>query len=89
MNEKKEYIEKNVFKQELLNKNFYPAIVSHTLENMPNANVVEVVRCKDCKYRSIRTHNKYDNKMICHNLNSGVTGFVNQDFYCPYGERME
>lgn len=41
---------------------------------MPTANVVEVVRCKDCKYFSEFHH-------------CGILGFCEPDEYCSRGER--
>lgn len=43
------------------------------------AEVIEVVRCKDCIYSS------YYGK-ICH---CGVGRYVNPEHYCSYGERKE
>lgn len=54
----------------------------------PTADVVEVVRCKDCKYykpqtRSITWNNT--TKYCCR----GANVKVNEDDYCSYGERRE
>lgn len=47
----------------------------------PTADVVEVVRCKDCKYFT------YDNGGCC---GKGVgLCFADEDQYCSYGERSE
>lgn len=46
---------------------------------MPRADVVEVVRCKDCSI----PHNKWTG---CPKLNGLVPP---PDFYCAYGERKE
>ena len=48
-----EYIEREALKQYLLSKGFYPAIVKDALESLPAADVVEVVRCKDCEYSEL------------------------------------
>ena len=47
------------------------------IKNFPNADVVEVVRCKDCTYCS-------EHYNICH---YGVGRDVKPDHYCGYGER--
>ena len=47
------------------------------IKDFPNADVVEVVRCKDCTYCS-------EHYNICH---YGVGGDVKPDHYCGYGER--
>ena len=46
--------------------------------DLPSADVVPVVRCKDCKY------NKGDNK--CLNLDS-IIKVPSDDDYCSYGEK--
>lgn len=47
----------------------------------PTADVVEVVRCKDCKW-----HSKLCGEGFCSNFS--ITGFENDD-YCSYGERRD
>ena len=47
------------------------------IESVPTADVVEVVRCKDCTYCS-------EHYNICH---YGVGRDVKPDHYCGYGER--
>ena len=48
MNERK-LIYANDLKKELIERNFFPAIVKSALEILPAVNAVEVIRCKDCK----------------------------------------
>lgn len=52
-----------------------------TIETLPSADVVEVVRCKDCKHRSIEEKDTYYH--WCNELNWGVT----ENDYCSLGER--
>ena len=40
------YIKKSDLEAELIRRGFYPAIVKRALEEMPCADVVEVVRCR-------------------------------------------
>ena len=55
--------------------------MSEELEKLHAANVVEVVRCKECKW----WHNEID----CRNT-SGLYRFVpNGDWFCASGERRE
>lgn len=50
------------------------------LEDMPTADVVEVVRCENC------THGKqYSNVVVCHKFGRDTK----EDFFCGYGERKE
>ena len=73
----KKYIDAEEFKRILIDdKSFYPAIVKNVLENMPAADVKEVVRCKDCDV----PHNKWTG---CPKLGGLVTP---PDFYCAFGE---
>ena len=64
------------------------------LKNLPTADVVEVVRCKDCKWWGY-----LDDKgpvRVCHaakhgykskNWDIGIYRTYNEDFYCADGER--
>ena len=49
------------------------------LESQPTANVVQIVRCKDC----VVPHNQWTG---CPKLNGLVTP---PNFYCSYGERRK
>ena len=54
----------------------------------PAADVVEVVRCKDCKYYSedgiCDVHSEYEDKYT-----RGYVVFMNGEDFCSYGERKE
>lgn len=53
------------------------------MTDFPSADVVEVVRCKDCKYHDdIDTHGT----VYCPNL---IGGWVSERFFCAGGERRE
>ena len=49
------------------------------VEQMPPADVVKIVRCKNCK------HHSYDEEFCCYWCER-VFGEVKPDFYCGYGE---
>ena len=56
-----------------------------TLENVPTADAVEIVRCKDCKYSRVikrfrRCEHPNDATPICS---------IDDMHYCSYGERRE
>ena len=57
------------------------------VEFQPTADVVEVVRCKDCKWNKIHITPRGNEYHICEILNSAFDG--DDDFYCSYGERRE
>ena len=60
------------------------ACIIGVLEELPSADVVEVVRCKDCK------HYIYDgDRWLCKVLSNNYEPIVDldSDGYCSYGER--
>lgn len=54
------------------------------LENLPAADVVEVVRCKDCGYADFLSET--DDYCFCIHKD-GRCAKRNKDFFCAYGER--
>lgn len=73
--DKKEYIERGELLASLENTPKY--FLKLAILNAPAADVVEVVRCKDCAV----PHNKWTG---CPNLNGLIPP---PDFYCAKGER--
>lgn len=61
-------------------------ISTHLIWNAPTADVVEIVRCKNCKHHEELLYNN-DGKVLCwvHDLDVVVDG----NGYCNYGERKE
>lgn len=55
------------------------SISNNDIARFPAADVVEVVRCKDCEYRMNKT------KMVVHCALSGIQ--VDEDDFCSCGER--
>lgn len=53
------------------------------IEDLPSADVVEVVRCKDCVY--CRPYN--DGKLYCHKKADIFVPMVDANDFCSYGER--
>lgn len=55
----------------------------------PTADVVEVVRCKDCKY--LYCLSAVDRRFYCRHHPDGLRGIniVEDNPYCSYGERRE
>lgn len=91
--DKKEYIEREALKRDLIdNRNFYPVIVKRAIEDAPAADVVEVVRCKDCKFfipDAELDHNEYPNIIEADGLCNGSLKFTYADDFCSCGERKE
>lgn len=92
------YIDADALRQELILKQLYfrdnsderfgMGCVIATLDNLPAADVVEVVRCKDCKH-SVRYECKNDvcyKFTMCRRRDSYSEGVEDDDF-CSYGER--
>lgn len=57
-------------------------VMRKAIEEAPTADVVEVVRCKDCKYFYI------DNECKC-SFGHGLCRLKNGNQFCSYGERRE
>jgi hypothetical protein len=61
--------------------------VFEAIRKSPTADVVEVVRCKDCKYKTVTSDGEYNPEdIVCEYFMSD--GFRETDF-CSYGERVE
>ena len=62
-------------------------ILEHDFSELPSADVVEVVRCKDCIHNvGIRDNTEfYDKDIVCDYWESD--GLYSTD-YCSYGEKM-
>ena len=90
--DKKEYIEREALLRWLCGDDpsrmedyYYNAI-----KNAPAADVVEVVRCKDCRF--CKKHPTSDKTKMCTNEQQWVTEcypLVYDNDYCSYGERKE
>jgi hypothetical protein len=73
------YIEENNTADEWIVGRYNADWIYSFIENQPTADVVEVVRCKDCAV----PHNKWTG---CPKLNGLIPP---PDFYCSYGELKE
>lgn len=56
------------------------------IDTQPTADVVEVVRCKDCKHHEELLNNN-DGNVLC--WVHGLDVIVDRNGYCNYGEREE
>lgn len=71
-----------------------PLIVS-LIEKQPTADVVEVVRCRDCKYWDKVKNPKHAGKGICISPNKSIGGYCTrkgatlENDYCSLGTRMD
>lgn len=55
------------------------------IHDMPTADVVEVVRCKDCRYWQEYQEGHYPNELCPWDKNETT----DEDDYCSFGERKE
>lgn len=73
------YIDATLLKAEFTGNfidTYSPALIKAIIDGQPTADVVQVVRCKDCKYFSEFQH-------------CGVLGFCEPNEYCSRGERRK
>ena len=76
------YIDADVLIDDLIhNRSFYPAMVSAAIKNTPTADVVEVVRCKDC----VCCTNDVPTRFFCDYFGTSV----DRNHYCSYAVRRE
>lgn len=82
------YIDADEFEDELYEHEFSNWCdkdeVSELIDNMPSADVVKVVRCKDCKY--------WNDTGLCKKHSSPIVGALygtDADDYCSEGKRKE
>lgn len=59
--------------------------ITHYVSRMPTADVVEVVRCKDCKHR----HDSLLNGSPFEDFCDVFPAYIGKDDYCSYGERAD
>lgn len=76
------YIDANKLIDLATHEGAYGYVDVHDIRNTPTADVVEVVRCKDCNFCNI-----YDDTdlMFCRVFNI----FVRSDFFCQDGKRRK
>lgn len=65
--------------------------LSRRIANIPSADVVEVVRCVDCKfsYETAEFVNRVLTPVCCCSKGAWLDCIVPETFFCKYGERKE
>ena len=88
-------------REDLLNnvKQFAPEhltpLIVMLIEKQPTADVVEVVRCRDCKYWDKVKNSKHAGKGICISPNKSIGGYCTrkgatlENDYCSLGARKD
>ena len=86
-----EYIEREALRDEILNDptfdndtiNYYLDVV----DSQPSADVVEVVRCKDCEHIHLIGKTPFAVRVCNHN--KGLGDNVRENDFCSYGVKKE
>lgn len=93
MSDRKEYIERGAIEKTLEATPIRIAAdkgkIFRVIKNIPAADVVEVVRCRDCKKRYVPAYcalwyGQINDEHGCRDI---FLRAHNDDFYCAYGER--
>ena len=79
------YIDADALLNRMPNDLPYKASVKRIVMQAPTADVVEVVRCKDCKHYG----RKYGDTVIGYCCHTKQSGYCDKDHFCSYGERRE
>lgn len=84
----KEYIEREALRQDIrkMPRTVRPELVLHStvqkvIANAPAADVVEVVRCKNCEHLT--------KKGICEKFRQRYPFYPEADFHCGFGKKKE
>ena len=88
----KQYINREALLELLKDEERYGYLCMHDVMSIPAADVVEVVRCKDCKWfipDNDLDHEEYPNGVWADGLCSNILKFSDVNDYCSYGKRKE
>jgi hypothetical protein len=85
-----EYIEREAAIKSLVGWETEPTDeeIEYTLKKIPAADVVEVVRCEDCKHSYINAFSAQSGVVLCRfltNQSEGAIQTMPQDGFCSYG----
>lgn len=78
-----EYIDREAANLALAEQGFDWDKAKQALASVPVADVVSVVRCKDCKHAYINSFSSASGVALC----SSSAKVMQQDDFCSYGER--
>jgi hypothetical protein len=84
----KEYIERGALMAEYDRVHIgAPGGARKLMEDAPAADVVEVVRCKDCRFKTLTQDGEYNPEdIVCEFF---MTDGMQENDFCSYGERKE
>ena len=86
------YIDANLVKEALLGWDEDPTDeeIEYAIDNIPTADVVKVVRCKDCKYGENGVCTHIENITHSYDCDDNVYDqyiYVSPEHFCSYGDR--
>ena len=93
----KDYIERAAVKDEILSWAVcinHPELLSkedtmHCIDNMPSANVAEVVRCRECTHYKICDEWKNGKRMLCEIHHHSYLDHDGDNHFCSWGQRKK
>ena len=77
------YIDADLLKKEIFAHWYTYEEIDETIDRQPTADVVEVVRCKDCKFQKIESGWNCKRYKFCGNFDYPM----GDDDFCSWGER--
>ena len=88
------YIDQEAFKSKYLCCGYLPEMSEEEFDKFPTADVVEVVRCRDCKHSTLPSEltQRYGvpGTLTCHNRYSPCNRRnVGGEDFCSYGKRRD
>ena len=87
-----EYIERESLKRSIFNGVWYDNqdedVAYDLVDKAPAADVVEVVRCKDCKHYCLSDYRKPNEPRWCE-LSREQDEYPKPNDFCSYGEKMD
>lgn len=86
----KDYIERAAVIDLITRRYELPELCTHEINSIPSADVVEVVRCRDCKWFNHYTM-ECESDDVATDHEGGASFSINfgPDDFCPYGQRKE
>lgn len=79
------YIDAHDLRHKLMELNVDNPTVYNAIWDAPTADVLKVVRCKNCKYAEIMDYAPTQCRYYCRNS----TNYHSKDFYCSMGEEID
>lgn len=82
-----EYISKQTFKDKYLCCGYLPEMSETEFDTFPAADVVEVVRCRECNHYKICDERKNGKRMLCEIHHHSYLDHDGDNHFCSWGQR--